>query len=66
MTEKMTIENPLGTQPINKLIWKFSIPGIISQLVNSAHNIVDQAFLGWGVNDLAIGCLIYNYVKMRI
>lgn len=55
MTEKMTIENPLGTQPINKLIWKFSIPGIISQLVNSAHNIVDQAFLGWGVNDLAIG-----------
>ena len=48
-------ENPLGTQPINKLIWKFAIPGIISQLVNSAHNIVDQAFLGWGVNDLAIG-----------
>ena len=55
MTEKVTVENPLGTQPINKLIWKFAIPGIISQIVNSAHNIVDQAFLGWGVNDLAIG-----------
>lgn len=55
MTEKMTMGNPLETQPINKLIWKFAIPGIISQLVNSAHNIVDQAFLGWGVNDLAIG-----------
>lgn len=55
MVEKMTIENPLGTQPLNQLIWKFAIPGIISQLVNSAHNIVDQVFLGWGVNDLAIG-----------
>ena len=55
MTETMTKVNPLETQPINKLIWKFAIPGIISQLVNSAHNIVDQAFLGWGVNDLAIG-----------
>lgn len=55
MTEKMTMENPLGTQPVDKLIWKFAIPGIISQLVNSVHNIVDQVFLGWGVNDLAIG-----------
>ena len=55
MSEKMTMENPLGSQPINRLIWKFAIPGIISQLVNSTHNIVDQAFLGWGVNDLAIG-----------
>lgn len=53
--ETIRKENPLGTQPINKLIWKFAIPGIISQLVNSAHNIVDQMFLGWGVNELAIG-----------
>lgn len=54
-------ENPLGTQPINKLIWKFAIPGIISQLVNSAHNIVDQVFLGWGVNDLAIAATNVTY-----
>lgn len=55
MTQNKTMEHPLGTQPINQLIWKFAIPGIISQLVNSAHNVVDQVFLGWGVNDLAIG-----------
>ena len=47
-------ENPLGTQPVKLLIWKYSLPGIASQLINSAHNIVDQIFIGWGINDLGI------------
>ncbi|MBQ4650638.1 MAG: MATE family efflux transporter [Firmicutes bacterium] len=47
-------ENPLGTQPVKSLIWKYSLPGIASQLINSAHNIVDQIFIGWGINDLGI------------
>ena len=47
-------ENPLSVQPIRKLIWKYALPGIVSQLVNSAHNIVDQIFIGWGINDLGI------------
>ncbi len=46
--------NPLGTQPIKSMIWKFAIPGIISSLVNAAHNIVDQVFVGWGIGDLGI------------
>ena len=47
-------ENPLSVQPVRKLIWKYALPGIVSQLVNSAHNIVDQIFIGWGINDLGI------------
>lgn len=48
-------ENPLATKPIKNLIWIYAIPGIISQLVNSAHNIVDQIFLGWSAaGDLGI------------
>lgn len=54
MTEKQVIANPLGFAPIKGLIWKFAIPGIISQLVNSIHNIVDQIFIGWGIGDLGI------------
>lgn len=46
--------NPLGTKPIGSLIWKFALPGIISQLVNAVYNIVDQIFVGWGVGDLGI------------
>ena len=48
-------ENPLATKPIKNLIWIYAIPGIISQLVNSVHNIVDQVFLGWSAaGDLGI------------
>lgn len=52
--DNAVVENPLGTQPIKSMIWKFAIPGIISQLVNSMHNIVDQIFAGWGIGDLGI------------
>ena len=45
-------ENILGKEKIGKLIKKFSIPCIISMLVNSLYNIVDQIFVGWGVGYL--------------
>ena len=48
-------ENILGTEKIGKLIRKFSIPCIISILVNSLYNIVDQIFIGWGVGYLGNG-----------
>ena len=45
--------NPLGTEPIAKLLRKFAIPSIVSMLVMSFYNIVDQLFIGrtvglWG------------------
>ncbi len=48
-------ENILGTEKIGKLIRKFSIPCVISLLVNSLYNIVDQIFIGWGVGYLGNG-----------
>lgn len=48
-------ENILGTEKIGKLIRKFSIPCIISMLVNSLYNIVDQIFIGQGVGMLGNG-----------
>lgn len=41
--------NPLATEKIERLILKFSIPAIISMLVSSLYNIVDQIFIGQGV-----------------
>ena len=38
--------NFLGTEKINKLMLKFSIPCIMSLLVSSLYNIVDQMFIG--------------------
>ena len=48
-------ENILGTEKISKLMLKFSIPSIISLVVNSLYNIVDQIFIGRGVGYLGNG-----------
>ena len=48
-------ENILGYEKIGKLIRKFAIQCIISLLVNSLYNIVDQIFIGWGVGYLGNG-----------
>ena len=48
-------ENILGTEKISKLMLKFSIPSIISLVVNALYNIVDQIFIGRGVGYLGNG-----------
>ena len=42
----MTQQNTLGTEPIGKLLMKYSIPAIIGMLVNALYNIVDRIFIG--------------------
>lgn len=42
----------LGKDNINKLLISFSIPCVISMLINSIYNIVDQIFIGKGVGTL--------------
>lgn len=48
-------ELDLGKEKISKLLKKFAIPCMISLLVNALYNIVDQIFIGWGVNYLGNG-----------
>ena len=50
----MSIEtkNPLGEQPVNRLLSQFAIPSIISMMVGSLYNIVDQFFIGQRVGEL--------------
>ena len=38
--------NPLGTQPIGRLLVEFAVPSIISTLISSLYNMVDQMFIG--------------------
>lgn len=45
-------ENPLGCQPVGRLLLQFAVPSTISVLVNSVYNIVDQIFIGQGVGYL--------------
>lgn len=45
----------LAEQPVGKLMLKFSVPCVLSLLVSSLYNIVDQIFIGWGVGYLGNG-----------
>ena len=47
MTE--TKQNSLGTEPIGRLLLKFSVPTALTLMVNCLYNIVDQIFIGQGV-----------------
>ncbi|WP_242957468.1 MATE family efflux transporter [Gemmiger sp. An120] len=48
-------KSPFSTELVGRLIAKFAIPCVISLLVNSLYNIVDQIFIGWGVGYLGNG-----------
>lgn len=38
--------NPLGEQPVGRLLLQYAIPSIISTLIGSLYNMVDQVFIG--------------------
>lgn len=53
MTQAKSLhKSPFETENIGRLIAKFAIPCVISMLVNSLYNIVDQIFIGQGVGYL--------------
>ena len=55
MEQTIESKSPFATEPIGRLILKFAVPCVISLLVNSLYNIVDQIFIGWGVGYLGNG-----------
>ena len=61
-----TSENPLGFQPVGRLLLSFSVPAIISCLVNSVYNIVDQIFIGQGVGYLGNAATTVAFPVMTI
>lgn len=45
-------ENPLGIQPIGKILVRFAVPSIIAMMVSALYNMVDQFFIGRSVGML--------------
>lgn len=44
--------NPLGTEPVSRLMVKFAVPSIVAMLVSALYNIIDQLFIGQAVGTL--------------
>lgn len=55
MNQSKTVSNPLGYERIGKLLASYAIPSIISLIINSLYNMVDQIFIGQGVGFLGNG-----------
>ncbi|QEN06059.1 MATE family efflux transporter [Thiospirochaeta perfilievii] len=49
--------NKLGTEKIDKLLFKMSMPAVIGMMVNALYNVVDTIFIARGVGTDAIGGL---------
>ncbi len=52
MSENLNHANPLATERIGSLIFRFAVPSIIAMLVTGLYNIVDQIFIGHYVGEL--------------
>lgn len=63
---KQRLPSELGTEPIGKLLWAYSLPTIIGTLVNALYNIVDRIFIGQGVGPMAISGLTLTFPMMMI
>lgn len=55
MQQSEILKNPLASDSIWKLLGKYAVPCVISLLVNSLYNMVDQIFIGQGVGYLGNG-----------
>ena len=64
--KKQDAAERLGTEPIGRLLVRFSIPGVAGMLLTALYNIVDRIFVGRGVNELALGGLALIMPLMTI
>lgn len=64
--KKPKTKNPLGYQPIGRLLMKFAIPSVVSMLVNAVYNIVDQIFIGQGVGYLGNAATTFSFPIVTI
>lgn len=56
----------LGTEPVGKLLLKFSLPAIVGMLVSALYNVVDRIFIGQGVGTKAIAGLTITFPIMML
>jgi putative MATE family efflux protein len=56
----------LGTEPVGKLLLRFSLPAMTGMIVNGLYNLVDRIFVGRAVGEAALGGLALVMPVMTI
>lgn len=62
MEKTRIMPNPLGKERIGKLMIRFAVPSIISLVVNSLYNMVDQIFIGNGVGNAIVLTIAFGVI----
>lgn len=58
--------NDLATKPVGRLLWDYSLPGVVGMLVMALYNVVDRMFIGQVVGAEAIAGLAITFPLMNI
>lgn len=58
--------NALASEPIGRLLWRYSLPTVVGLMVMSLYNIVDRIFIGRGVGAEAISGLAITFPVMNL
>ena len=59
-------ENPLGFEKLSRLIIRFSIPAIVSNLLNAMYNVFDQIFAGHGIGYDGVAAISVSFPFVTI
>lgn len=56
----------LATEPVGRLLWRYSLPAVVGMLVMALYNVVDRMFIGQVVGAEAIAGLALTFPLMNI
>lgn len=66
MSTSNTSTLALGTDPVGRLLIRYSLPAIAGMVIFSLYNIIDSIFIGHGVGPLAISGLAVAFPIMNL
>lgn len=62
----MDKQKTLGSEPVGKLLLKFSIPAIVGMMVNALYNTIDRIYIGKSMGELGLAGLTISFPIMII
>ena len=66
MTDSIRKLNELATEPVGRLLWRYSLPAVVGMVVTSLYNVIDRIFIGRGVGADAIAGLAITFPVMNV
>ena len=66
LEKKMSNINELGSKPVGRLLWQYSLPAVVGMVVVSLYNVIDRIIIGQQVGPEAIAGLAITFPVMNL